>query len=866
MKPLNPVMAAFWAASAALPLLSAGAFATTMDGTRPVGPVTLAAPPAPGSCAETTKDEKTADNILACYIRESPAARKDVSDRILRLILDPDAQKRSYLVDGFSKNPEAKTDVAAVFVAVVVAKWVEANPGNAAKIYFAARPLDDKTPAWLPKEKVIFKEEDKGLSGRLGHYLAGEYPGQPEAKSWVKTITGKEKSVTGFLLSAADGSDFIRKDSRDMKAVTGDVASHEAPPVQAPPQGSGKGAFSAGGSAGNFDSTALYRTGAKVFQVYGPGDEGFREFSVKMATIKKDGVLQNVAVVVDITKDDATSPYGPEIIPFDRAAESTFTMRKGGRKYELKLSMEAGVHLIEIKRPDAPDGSAGIAKTSFEELARLRADQASDCGVVDIAGKQYYALGQGSPSGALAFFSKEEIDARGEPGKDPRALKASAVADVAKVVGGMTERLQGKPALGKFDGADYRLVFDNSLKIWTVEKGKGDEPPPEPKKVDAKGGKGKPEAGAAGGPDAKAEADVVADGDVSVTVAKMKKDEGYQEPEPDVNEDFDDATKLLVHILVKPGSERPWCFALAPGIGDKNKNRFCPSEDPAHKSLRGFNSYGVLEAEEVKMYLNLRVLDGKTTVPTAVYQKEVGAIRDVPDYKIAIDMLGKYLGVTNPETLEKIQTRLEERVKAIGGKYTVSGKKDHVVIHDVEKNVTYQVWPHEAELKGDGSGAEAKGQGTAMAFSVDTGKLPPTISEDAAHVAARLEPKNDDGVGLYELEDSKEKKYFLILKAKVGGEVSRSKRIQILGTGKDWNPLPAQYEMRGYADVEVEPGAKLVLVKGGFGAKTKGVFSLYNFDKPSDQIKDKKKNFVGPVFWWGINAQEAEEAGKKGSF
>ncbi|MEK7383499.1 MAG: hypothetical protein AAB262_09460, partial [Elusimicrobiota bacterium] len=386
MNPLKTVMMAILAAFAVMSLLPASAIFANLPATMP---------------AQTTGEDSSI-NILAQLIAKDKRAQADVSARVQRLLLAPDFKGRSYVTEDLLKDPSVKT------IPALVDQWVEKHPGDAALLYYVARPLDGKVPQWVishPQGKLIFKDDEKcaPLPERLGNYLAG-MDQRNSAGSQVATVavSGMVDSVGKFLLEASKGAGVIldpRVACAPKEARQG--AERNDKPIDVPLGRRGGDLPDGTGSGFSFDD--LYGpTGAVVAKISGPKDDGFRTLSIKLYTVPDGkGNFENKIGIVDIT--DPKFPYGPQLVAL-KHDETTFVLKSGGREYS--LSVDANDQVV-IKRP----GGEGFS-TSIETLARKRLDQVAGRGSVDIGGREYYVLGQGGVKGSLVFFSKAEGDAR----------------------------------------------------------------------------------------------------------------------------------------------------------------------------------------------------------------------------------------------------------------------------------------------------------------------------------------------------------------------------------------------------------------------------------------------------------------------
>lgn len=824
MNPLKTVMAAVLAAFAVMPAVpAAAAEIKAAPVTRPV----------------KSKGENRDVNLLASLIKKDKQAQTDVSERILHLLMDPDLQGRSYVTDDLRKDPQAKT------IPALVAKWVEQHPGDAAWVYYVARPLDGKVPEW---GKDVFKDgkDSTTLPERLGNYLAGTDQVHP-AGSQIGTIavSGMADSVSKFLLEAAKGAVTVLKPGvpKTPEEVRRQTEQNDTTASQPPIGRPGTGGSPLTGGSTRFGFKALYEDGALVADLAGPKDGAPRKLSVKMYTIPDGkGHFENKIGIVDI--EDRESPYGPKFVELKRG-ETTFELRPNGRKYSLSID-EKGV--VVIKRPEG----AG-ASTSLQTLAKDRLDQLSRSGSVDIGGKAYYVLGQGGTKGALTFFAKDEVDGR----RPPYAVEARAMADVSEVAAGHTRPISGKPDLGKVDGKPAHLEFElrndptcadqgilgPECGVWKVMPGPGDPPPAPPKEpVPGKPGEpGKPgQPGGGGGKEQTLE-----------EVITFFKNAGYEEPEPDGNEGFSGDIRNSVHILVNPKIEPHMCFFFAPGIA--KGNQYCPGRRDGEKldRLRGAGEYGVVEYSTTKEFFSLESFGNAT--PAGTYGKT--GMMDVSNIEVALMMLKAYEKFPD-DKLKVIAARL---VKHSKGEYRISGNREKktIAIFNETENRTCPIWPAEGKCgEGDNRGmTELQGPGTVvdLSFGPDA-EFQKELPFDVTQKMALQKVSSDGGTALYLLDDAEsgEKKWFAVTRVTVDGKPSRSGKVQIFGTGKDWNALPSAYALQGYASTEVPRNAKLGMVLGEEGAQ--GALCLYRYAIPAkdgSNVKDKKGNAVGPVVTWG---------------
>jgi hypothetical protein len=220
------------------------------------------------------------------------------------------------------------------------------------------------------------------------------------------------------------------------------------------------------GASFGFDE--LYKTGAEVADVYGPGDQGYRTLSMKVYTIRDtDGNLINQIGIVDITPGDITSPSLPRLIDSSSPGQADIVLHDGGRHYIVTVGSDGSVTL---KRPGAADGGPGSIVTSKAQLSADRDSQIMNGGTVTIDGLPFYVLGQGGVKGSFLFFSQAQMQDSPNGNAHPELM-----GDVAQVVGdGTTSPIAGHPDLGQLlDGSAWHLEFDMQARSWKVVAGPG---------------------------------------------------------------------------------------------------------------------------------------------------------------------------------------------------------------------------------------------------------------------------------------------------------------------------------------------------------------------------------------------------------
>lgn len=221
------------------------------------------------------------------------------------------------------------------------------------------------------------------------------------------------------------------------------------------------------GTGFGFDE--LYKTGAEVADVQGPGDQGYRTLSMKVYT-KRDakGDPINQIGVVDITAGDITSPSLPQFIDSSSPGQGEIVLHDGGRRYVVTVGSDGSVTL---KRPGAADGGPGSMATSIARLSAGRDSQIMNGVTVTIDGLPFYVLGQGGQAGSFLFFSQAQMRDLPNGNAHPELM-----GDVAQVIGdGTTSPIGGHPGLGRLlDGSAWHLEFDMQTRSWAVVAGPGD--------------------------------------------------------------------------------------------------------------------------------------------------------------------------------------------------------------------------------------------------------------------------------------------------------------------------------------------------------------------------------------------------------
>lgn len=868
MKPLKPVMAALLAASSAAFALPGIAFADD------------------AAHAQAVKDKDLLVPRYIDVIGRTPEARKGVGERLAKFVQGREPGKQ-YLTDGLLKDEKLLKSVLAV-----VKKWPEENkdkPGKVAKLYYVIGPEGADLPKWSPAEaKGKFKP---GLewSGRLAEALKSA--GWSDKKQVAQTDAAN--AIVAFLNDAADWAQKVLDDARTKEEGAGSVDRNDTTGAVVPTTGGPrKNPLDASGAGFGFDD--LYRTGAVTGKVYGPKDDGFRELSMKIYTVRNDdGTMQNMIGIVDIT--DPAAPYLPKYVPITAAGDQSITLRDGGRAYTVNITN--GV--VTVSRPDAKpgDGGAGLPPTSLGDLFKMRADQARASGTVRIpenGGQEYYVTGQADRIGPLArgevlFFPKDALD---NPTGDPRLLRPAAVAPVVMVdKDGVTVPVNWRPDLGSLpvgyneDGtvktAPFRLVFDARAKMWKVQAGAGDVDPATKKPAAAPSAPANPANPA--GPTPSADGTTTPDTSGATTldqVIALAKQGGWSEND-ELNAAFDAETKAKLHIMAGTSEGKP-AFAVFfdPSMGVKG-NQFAFATvigDQPLKKVRGLSHYVIMEYPKQAQYFDYRTfakyVSGDKSAQPAYSWQETPGIQGVDDVDVALDMVRNNYKNVDP----KLEGTVRARVKkyAPNGGYRLSGSA-------VTLGMTYgndasrEIWPKDL-VKNPGTGnndgmTEQKGPGTVytLAGGQDVG-FPETMSEGGWK---REQVDEKTGIALYSGEDTgldskgKATQYkrwaFMVRFKRDKDKPSRSRLITVFGEKGDnaYLAKPADLHMQGLADQEM--GDTSILRMFINSTEAEGAISAYRTPASPGNAKDPARNCVGPVLWWGMTKTQAEDACKTDS-
>ncbi|MDD5302791.1 MAG: hypothetical protein PHS14_06735 [Elusimicrobia bacterium] len=853
MKPLNPIMAVLVIASVgASPLRTLAA-----DGDKS----------APVAAAE----DKNPVNALAKILSENPAARTDAGKRISEFLLDADSNGKSFVGEGVDTKA----------LGAVAREWGESkgSVGSVATLYFVAGP-GLAAPGWALKDPVLSKTFVSGMKweGRLRVALA-DWTGKSQID---KT---KEKSqVTAFLGDAAAKAAAVFSDPRTKEEIDLSVAQNNTTaPVVPDTHRSGT---RLDGASRQYTLDDLYRDGAVVQDVSGPGDAGSRRISMKIYTKRlppPDGRIVNEIGIFDIS--DTNDIYGQRF-PIDSGKQS-FALddrTAGHKKYELTFGAAdaSGNRTITFARPDEAKKGGGVPlTTSVAELFTKRADQAAAMGnIVKIGGQEFYTLPQGGAKSALALFPKSVIDGRAGAGTDPRDLAPSLYAEVGmRGPDGRNQNVEpgakGGPHLGTVGDKEYHLVFNKALGVWEVKEGGGDLPAPPAKPTTGDGGS----TGGGANP-------TTPDGGMSIADLEtlLLKNPGCTK-NPDDTKDLASGLKGQYGVIAcsdpRDGLQQ---IVLVPKSDQNPAQQLKYGNVTGFKLLRArfYDHYLVLQFDKQQQYLDLlkqdKDGDGKETgfaMSGFVADKNASKFSDALAF---VDALKNYMGIKTGSPDAGAFAEVPKRVaQVLGSKpYNLTGAfaKDVLVVVATSGGDPYNIWPKIIPPGGDtvptpNPYTSLSGPANAMdgAVSSSDTAFPPKIELAESRTAKAVKLQTD--IALYESEDGP-KKYFVMfrynsLDPKVptepnGEKVVKPFRQKAFEVFSSSNPYPgAGLQMQGLIGGTVVKDR----VASGYrfidkSTKERGVLAVFqNKQVSGDNQKDKADNCAGPVIWWGLADRDA---------
>lgn len=887
MKPLKPVMAALLAAASATTSSPRTAFATTPP-KRTV--------PAAADCLKSLADATTDPvNALTCLVQKKPEARKDIGDRLADFAQGT-AAGRQYMTTDLLKDAEQ------LKLAVAEAKgWPEANkktPATVAVLYFVVGPASDTLPAWAQVPAITGKFKTKmGWADRLAEALTTAHWSDSKQVSQQDTAN----ATAAFLNDAAVWAKKVMDDHRSKGDLTGSVADHNttAPVIPTVPPGVGnlgdpnRATFGAG-----FSTQELYGDGEKV---YAPGDDGFRQLSVKIYTVRNDdGSLQNMIGIVDIT--DPSAPYKPQFVPVTATGPQKISLRSGGRPYVVDVEGDN----VTVSRDGTKPGEGASINTTLSGLYNKRAEQCRSAGTVRIPdepnGTLYYAISQAnvvqsSPKrdarGDLLFFKKSDID---NPQSNPRLLRPVSICSVRMVdQDGVTVPVTWNPSMGTMpDGVNpdgtqkmspFYMALDAKTGMWKPVRGNGDPDPAKAKPAPAPGdGTTPPTDGTTPPPGGVTPPGNPADPnspyagmdslDTIVGYAK-KVDPPWADAD---NSGFTPEIAKKLHIMTSmAGNDRVFAVFFDPTMKVKgNQFAFQPviGGDKLKLIRSAAGKYVVMQFAKMWQYFDYQVFaryvsGDKTAQPAYIWTPEPG-IQAVDSVDVALDMMKAYKTVD-----PKLPAAVRANVKKFApkGDYKLSGSATTLAMTFGDSG-SAEVWPKgilKAADTGSNDGmAEQKGPGTIYNLAGGgTGPFQKTVNDgnwstDGGGLV-------DEGAG-YALYVGKEpsidksgktvmrKRYGVMIRYKKNNNPVLSKLITVFGDkgDTDYFAKPAEVHMQGYPNTELGDTSLLRMFVNS--TEEKGAISAYTTPASPGNARDPKRNCVGPVIWWGMTKGQAQES------
>lgn len=865
---------------------------------------------------------------LAKRISGNPAAAQaSLSERLFKFLTEDD---KRYITDQVRAKPDVMKTLRGDTDAWVAQQIKDGKAGDLSVLYIVMGS-GPKAPQWAVQEPA----RDKDLADLLqkGARLeklktAMERAGwtkKPLGGSQGQITAGKRDEVIAFFSDGATkdaktgGATYWAKVVLGEKRTDSDLKSSivtNEDKTTVPGSTAGGGQVIPG-TVKAFDVAALYERGGATGLVYAPGDPVSRKISVKLYTTREaDGSLVTKVGVFDITNAKGGEIFGQRFDIPNGPGEFTFPLddrKPGFPKYTLKFSPgESGMNVTFARE----GGEGGKIETSVAGLYNARARQAVDEGVsVTVGGQKYLALGQGSGKAGLVFFPGDT----GSRLNDGELVDAQLYSNTAGKTAGRDVNLPGKRHLGKVDGKDYHLVFNDTLKYWEVKEGKGDDleaPKPAPTTAGGNtpqtggnttqpGGQTNPDGTPVVTPDAGAEAE-----------AALLKD-GEWEINTEVSKGLADQYKSKVRVyswtnrnnkepgkqIGRPISERHWVFDANLPKGRAYLPFFNPTKDDMLRKtgeVRGIGKYLAVTTDQFTGYLDVSKLNQDPKTQHYLYDintkcmvwepenKDGGRSFCVKDLVLLEDAL---IRVGAPPEMRKaildnartLKLAEEANLMTIESKWDKEAKPKPTwgpVVAIVTGKGGATLWP---KLVPYGQVAEADGDtknptgGQTNAFNTVAGPdaefptEPQTVDNQGNKGTAYFVKKSADGlVALYgdDKEPAKAKNWYVMAKIKLAGDkVARTGFVQVI-VEADKFPGVDKLGMKGavlpkHPDAE---GQRDVISTGGLRKLTKGdagvIYAVENKNVTTPDTgttANKYINCMGPVLWWGLDEAKAKK-------
>jgi hypothetical protein len=813
--------------------------------------------------------------------QKGDGARLDVMGRLLDFMNEKDADGKSFV----------GADVDHAALAATVKDWVvkkEKNePGSLATLYFAMGPGKVR-PKWVEISKSLQNTftSDMMWKGCLRENLAAF----TDPNSSQITASSEKTQITSFLNKALT---VVQGDEKDATAPNKDIfttcktkedadASRERrgyKNLNPMPRMSHSKVLNPSGISGGKASYSLddmFVQGAVVREVFKDSDKGWRRISTKIYTKReKDGTLTNEIGIFDIT--DPNNIFGHRY-PFTTSGKIDVTLGAPGN-YEYSLHVrtdkEGRSQIDFVRRGEEPselgkEEKPGQLTTSIEKLLLKRADQAQALGsVVTVGGEDFYVVPQGGAKGALVMLPKAAVDNRSID-TARASLRPQLFAEIVQrgpEGNAVNIKYEKGAMLGRVNGDDYHLAYNEKAKLWEIKDGEGDKPKIEeaPENEDGKGDKHHKGDGGGNKADPGIEA-------VEKTLRDAKGANCSPKEKSDT-EDLDDNLKGKYGV-VTCGKGTKTLFVLVP-------QSVRPNGQYEYAGLADFNRgwlyrhYVVFAYKKATNYKDL-LKAGPNGLADAgtVTMNEKGSgfsARGFSDADLLIDAIEIHTNMP-ANVADKLRERVLPRVKArVGAKpyaieATVNPERIYIVV-EVD-GVRYEVLPRDVVATSDKDLYARGPDGTANGFTgAPDAEFPEKFLVDGTREATLVDKQAD--IALYhsvptKKSDNNEEKHYLMLKYKAKTDDSFKilrTHFEIYSTGKDGRPKPAELEMAGLqavgAVLKEHTSAGWSFVPGS--DDTRGVLVItQNRNVSGENVSDKRANCAGPVLWWGIEGGRDE--------
>jgi hypothetical protein len=639
-----------------------------------------------------------------------------------------------------------------------------------------------------------------------------------------------------------------------------------------------------------FGFNDLYVKGAQVGNVYRDAKDGYRTLSVKMYTVTQpNGTVINELGIVDITNPN--NFYAPTYVKLPLSGKTPVTVYGGlndgsfiTRNYNLVVDMTTGQMTLT-----RPGGGQGMAFSS-SGLAMARANQAAQQGTTTINGKQYYVLGEGGAGGSYQFFDKSKIDARGA-GSDPLSLIPDFTSDPITIVdqSGNWVRKQTLPNLNAYfpnPNQQWHLAWQNNQ--WTVVSGPGDAPPSSTPATPATPATPPAPGTNPAAPVAPASNALTAPAGPSACAGQKCATFADAYTNRDVNADFNADWKGKLTIVRKTSDPTDFFLILSAGLAVNPGST--PELSPARGlaglvGVRGFKDNIVLETkvgdkltvqyQPIQGLLDVFNQKAQTNAVTGLYDTGSDNITNVGDIDVATDIISAYAPavkdakgavVDKATAVATITKRAQARIAGLSA-YTVGGTltnpKKELTVNGPTQAQSWDVWPDDKVEEG-GTGTpdpNLKGPGAVMDI-VTTGSpdlsLPDSLDIGGGVTINRKDAKKDEHVGVYKAKGAAD--WYVMFQVNRQGGPARTSPIKLGGSIGAWMKNAGSVGMQGLQGVNPPldiNGPTMQFI----GDDAKGAYVVYRYAIPAadgSNLQNQKGDCVGPVIWYGMGADDAQ--------